>query len=339
MNSLTKDIFGFYNTDGKNNWYLTKYLTNTKNIGRFDPYEKNVFCSSSEDVLWGTVDEYNTYEINGWGFRGEIDENADVIATGCSITFGLGVSEETRWSNLLSKKINKSIMNLGSPGASVESICSNVIQYCLNVKMPKEIFCLMPDFFRSLIVVDKDFFKSNHLGTSKVREDFAKEDSLSLIYCNPSINMHNKSLYMEIKDKDTIEDSTSPHQLILNAINAIYILESFCSTNNINLYWTTWDIPTKDLMEKLLKIENFKLKRYTPVFPKNENTIFNDCKNENTLCGQSSELKDNPFWDRGSDYVMLNGKKNKDIGHPGIHFHIHITDLFYNLYNKNLSNA
>lgn len=337
MNSLTKDIFSFYNNDGKNDYYLTTYFTNTEHFGLHQPYAKNIFYSTSEDVLWGTVDEHTTYEINNWGLRGHIDENADVIATGCSITFGVGVSEETRWSNLLSKKINKNIINLGTPGASVDFICNNIIKYCLNVKMPKKVFCLMPDFFRSMVVVDKDFFNSNHLGTKKVRENIAKDDSLSLIYCNPSINMYNKSLFMEIKDKDSIEDSVSPHQLIFNAVNAIYILESFCSTNNIDLHWTTWDIPSKILMQKLLRIENFKLKKYKPIL-NGHGTVFTNCNNTDTLCSQSFELKNNPFWDRGSDYVVLNGKKDKDIGHPGIHFHVHIADFFYNLYNKDLSN-
>jgi len=231
------------------------------------PYAKNAVLKEANEYKYiGTVDADNTYEINRFGFRGEAYENPEVLASGCSITFGLGVPEEGRWTNFLGNMMNKEVMNLGSPGASVESICLNLIKYCVNNKMPKQIFCLFPDFFRSMIVYDKDF---SEMKTQ--RDKFGNHEGLLVTFCNPKISMYDGCIFMETKDKRFIEDAISPHHLIFNAVNAIYMLEAFCLTNNIELYWTTWDISTAKIMDELSTLKNFQLKRYTSFFPK-ENT-------------------------------------------------------------------
>jgi hypothetical protein len=221
-------------------------------------------------------------------------------------------------------------MNLGNPGASVESICTHIIQYCMNNKMPKEIFCLFPDFFRSMVVVDKEFYKT------KVKRDdaFKEKDSLQQIFCNPIIHKYDDRVFMEIEDQKYIEDATSPHQLILNSINFIYILESFCLANNIKLHWTTWHVPSARIMEELLKIKNFKLKNFADfVFSPDVNNT--DFRSISFKCSSShdSEFYDSIYWKRGTDYSIENYKKVSDHAHPGIHFQYHFADLFYKLHN------
>ena len=327
MNYLTEDILSFYKISHSTSWYLEKFFTNTENLGYYAPYAKEPVVSDAKDYKFiGTVDEHNTYKINRLGFRGEIDKNADILASGCSITFGLGLPEGGRWTNLLGNKINKNIINLGSPGASVESICLNTIKYCMNNKMPKEIFCLMPDFFRSMIVFDEDF---SEMKTK--RDKFGEHKGLFLTFCNPKISMHKESIFMEIKDKKYIEDSVSPHQLIFNAINSIYMLESFCLTNNIKLYWTTWDASTAKIMDKLSNLRNFQLKRYFSFFPIENFKGVNDFIQKTCDSDHESKYKDSLQWAIASDYSIVDGKKTNDKAHPGIHFQEHISELFYNL--------
>jgi hypothetical protein len=264
MTFFTKNILDFYKPNEENSWYLKKYFTKTNNLGIYEPYAKNVVPSSwdNQKSFVATIDENNTYEINSFGFRGEIDENSETLASGCSITFGIGLPQSVRWTELLGNNMKKSVTNLGSPGASVETICTTIIQYCLNNKMPKQIFCLFPDFFRSMVVVDKEFYKS------KVkRTRIGKKDNLEMIFCNPTIGIKKDYMFMEVEDSKYIEDSTSPHQLILNSINFIYILESFCLTNNIKLYWSTWDLKSSLVMEELQKLEYFKLQNFISLFP------------------------------------------------------------------------
>jgi hypothetical protein len=333
MKFLTRDILPFYKINEENEWYLKKFFSDTKQVGNYLPGSKDVVSSSrsKKDNAVETIDEVNTYEINSIGCRGEVDENSEIIASGCSITFGLGVPEKGRWTNLLSKKINKSITNLGSPGASVESICFDVIQYCMNNKMPKQIFCFFPDFFRSVVVVDKEFYKSR-----VNRGSMGTRDPLEQIFCNPRIMQKKRSIFMEIENQKYIEDSTSPHQLILDSVKFIYILESFCLSNNIKLHWSTWNTPSSYILEELSQIQNFKLKNFTSFYPPNSEytgmgqPIMEMC-NPDT---HEHEFKDHPSWPVGSDYAFIDGEKTFKNSHPGIHTQEHISDFFYNLYKE-----
>lgn len=332
MKFLTREILFFYKETKKNTYYLKKYFSNTKEIGIYRPFTEGIVNSRHDPTNKSieTVDEVNTYKINSVGCRGEIDENSEILGSGCSITFGLGVPEDGRWTNLLSQKINKSVTNLGGPGSSVESICFNTIQYCLNTKMPKEIFCLFPDFFRSMVVVDREFYKS------RVNKDsMGTKDELDYAFCNPKIIQDNKSFFMEIQNEKYIEDSISPHQLILNSVRYIYMLEAFCLSNNIKLYWTTWDPVSCYILEELGKMKNFKLKNFIPFYPLDSNycglasMINYGCPPRN----HEHEFKDHESWIQGSDYYYINGKKTYENSHPGIHTHEHLADFFYNLYN------
>lgn len=334
MTSLTRNIIDFYKVNKSNTDYLTKNFSTTSALGLYEPHGKNAIAKYGDPKkgFVGTIDRHNDYEINHLGFRGTIDPESDILASGCSITFGIGVPENGRWTNFLSNSLNKSVTNLGSPGASIQSICTNIIQYALNNKMPKEIFCLMPDFFRRMVVVDKEFY------ISKNYKSFGANENLESIYCNPTILMHGiNSMFMEISDTKYVEDSISPHQLILDSVNAIYILESFCSTNGIKLYWTTWDLPTHWILLEMLKIKDFKLKRYTPFLPDTPNGNVNTFVRKTCKLDHGSELKDGPCWHTGSDYFVINGKAHKDQSHPGAHFQYHLAELFYNLHNKELS--
>jgi hypothetical protein len=332
MNSLTQDILGFYKYNVVNSWYLTKYFTDTDNLGMYAPYAKNAVLAEADEYKYiGTVDKDNTYKINKFGFRGEVYENPEALASGCSITFGLGVPEEGRWTNFLSNKIDKGVMNLGSPGASVESICLNIIKYCVNNKMPKQVFCLMPDFFRSMIVFDKEF---SQMKTQ--RDKFGNHQGLLVTFCNPKITMYDQSMFMEMKDKRFIEDAISPHHLIFNAVNAIYMLEAFCSTNNIELYWTTWDMSTTKIMDELCELKDFQLKRYTPFLPKDNFKGCNHFIKDSCDLDHGSEFKDAIQWVRGSDYSIVDGIKTNAGAHPGIHFQYHVADFFYKVSSKDL---
>ena len=330
MGEFTRNILDFYKYTDNTSWYLKKYFTDTLEIGYYSPHSKNIIQNKPNGTAFmPTVDEHNTYEINALGLRGKIDTNADVLASGCSITFGIGVPEDGRWTNLLSNRMNRSITNLGNPGGSVATICNHIIHYCMNNKMPKEIFCLMPDFVRSMVVVDKEFYKSG-----VKRENVGTEDYLELMFCNPTIRTDGDAVVMETKDKRNIEDSVSPHQLILNAVNYIYILESFCLLNNIKLYWTTWDKPSSMIMEQLSKLEGFKLKNFVPFYPKDTSGQLNVFIKNTCILDHSSEFKDNLCWPSGSNYSIIDYKKQPHMSHPGIHFQYHVAEFFYNLHNQ-----
>ena len=328
MVQITRNILNLYKSNKDTEFYLKKCFTDTLEIGYYAPHATNVILNKSNgESFLPTVDEHNTYNINSLGMRGKVDLDADVLTSGCSITFGIGLPEDGRWTNLLSNKMDKSVMNLGNPGGSVATICNQIIHYCMNNKMPKQIFCLMPDFARNMVVVDKEFYKSG-----VKRENVGTGDYLELMFCNPTIKTNGSAVFMETKDKRNIEDSVSPHQLILNAVNYIYTLESFCLVNNIKLYWTTWDRPSSMVMEELSRLKDFKLKKFVPFYPKNATDQLNTFIKNTCSLDHNSEFKDDFCWTSGSDYSVINYEKQHQMAHPGIHFQHHVAEFFYNLH-------
>ena len=322
------DSYKFNEIDEDGQHYLIKNFSNTDNIGLHSPYYKLSFKEVFGRSRINTIDEINTYEINRYGLRGEIDDNSNVIASGCSITFGIGVPELARWSNLLSNKINKNVTNLGIEGASIKSICIDLIKYCTNKKMPKEIFCFFPGFFRNTLVLDKEFYRPS-------KEESYALDYLSLAYSIPDIANYKNFVVMTSKDREYTKNLISPHQLILDSVNFIYILESFCLTNNIKLYWTTWDVHSNLVMEQLLNIKDFKLKNFTPFFPFKEVEGIGSFVERTCNSDHDSEFKDHICWKVGSDYAIIDSKIIRSHAHPGIHTHTHVAEIFYNLYNQN----
>ena len=326
MTFFTKNILKYYQYNEHTSFYLDKHFIDTNVLGYHKPFSKSPFLKSPDGREYiGTIDEYNTYEMNALGFRGQVYEDANILGVGCSITYGIGVPELARWTNILGNKLNTNVMNLGNPGASVESICSTIIQYCLNSKMPKKVFCLMPDFFRSMVVVDSEFYKS------KRHQNLENKNVLYTIYNNPTIKKKKDYVFMEVEDQTYIEDSTSPHQRILNSVNSVYMLEAFCLSNNIDLYWTTWDIPTACVMDELLKIKDFKLKKYKNILLPNQLESLNDMINNECNLDHGSEFINDLCWKAGSDYSVINYKKITTRAHPGIHFQQHVADFFYDM--------
>ena len=54
-----------------------------------------------------------SYHMNSWGFRGIEPQKNGAVFLGCSMTFGLGMSEELIWPTLVAQEMNTSCTNLG----------------------------------------------------------------------------------------------------------------------------------------------------------------------------------------------------------------------------------
>jgi hypothetical protein len=85
-------------------------------------------------------------------------EEYDVYCIGCSFTFGYGLEKQHTWPELLSKKLNCSVGNFGTPGMSIHG-CFRQILYCLENFSAKKIIVLLPAFHRM-------FYKFKFLGNN-----------------------------------------------------------------------------------------------------------------------------------------------------------------------------
>ena len=136
-------------------------------------------------------------------FKTLVQPNKGVSASfGCSFTEGVGVSVDQTWSFLLD------VCNCGLNGASNDKICRTAIEYC-NTFEPKTIY-VMWTFANRREVVDEDSnllkFKAVDPGSSK----FA---------------WHKASLEL-----------TNQYSDFYNYKKNKLLLESFCASNNIELF-------------------------------------------------------------------------------------------------------
>jgi len=299
MNKNMFDISNFYTFNKNNDDFLMNFSKNTIFGRHKDLYVEMVPGEQREIYRFnkrsnGTIDEENIYNINELGLRGLNYQNPEIVAVGCSITYGMGIPEEYTWPMFLSKKVNTEILNFGISGYSISLLCQKIIEYCyFNNHFPKNIFCFFPSLFRT--------FNINPMLGKKIT------NSLFIKTINPSI-----------------------HNTIFNSINSIFILEKFCIDHNINLLWTTWNQPSNTLLEKLNSIPNFKLEKYKKFDNISNNNFEIKCNSnhDNNLFNHKCWSIGSDY------FVVNGNKLKDYQSHPGIHYHYHVADFFAKVYNN-----
>jgi hypothetical protein len=148
-----------------------------------------------------------SYVLNSDGFRSiELDRNVEIVALGCSHTFGVGLPVEYSWVNQLSSMLSKDIVNLSRPGASIPYLIDIFYNFYYTEKInPKILLCNFPNF-------------------SRYRKYSLKNNFVS----SEATVMGHKDLEQNLFH-------------VIQSIEAIDILEIFCKKNNIKLFWTVWD--------------------------------------------------------------------------------------------------
>jgi hypothetical protein len=125
-----------------------------------DGYSHYQFLDQIEELEYEKNPDFG-YRLNSDSFRGEHfktlnKDNYNVLALGCSYTFGYGLPEELSWPFLLEKNLKNNIpnikmFNLGSPGLSIDVIIKNLLVFISKYGVPNAIFALLPDMNRHII--------------------------------------------------------------------------------------------------------------------------------------------------------------------------------------------
>ena len=83
------------------------------------------------------------YQHNEWGFRsGTIVRDCAVSFYGCSMTWGHGIPETTRWTNLVADQHGLTFNNFGVPGIGADSMLDIFWATSQHVKMRTAVFML-----------------------------------------------------------------------------------------------------------------------------------------------------------------------------------------------------
>ena len=110
---------------------------------RFNQHLNDSISATFLKKLGWTSDNI-TYKFNSMGFRSdEFDDRPCGLAIGCSFTQGVGLPLDATWPCLLSTLTNTHVWNLGSGGASIETVY-RIFEYFVIKLSPKFVCILMP---------------------------------------------------------------------------------------------------------------------------------------------------------------------------------------------------
>lgn len=279
---------------------------------------------TDSDEIWNGGGRGNNY-----GFRDDnFTEVADILAAGCSFTWGAGLNEKYVWPRHIKNMTGKTVHNIGVSGGSVSGTVKRIFAYIRKFGNPKTIICLFPDLLRLYLPTDKDRFthprvsESDHLvyeDEEKTRPKFFVSDvgwthfdNIKLGYWQPKYS----------KIPHNVHDVIPGEVSFFLGIQDIHLLEQYCFATGIKLVWGTWHYPTFLFFEKMKSIsDDTYFKYYTSdivnaaAYNKDINT---QKKMEDFGCHKELEAED-------QETFLISA----DTHHWGSHSQIHIAEIFY----------
>jgi hypothetical protein len=311
------------------------------------------------------LDPRNDYTLNNYGYRGpDFSKDVDLVAAGCSVTYGIGVPEKGSWPHIAAKKLKLSYVNLSKPGASIEWIVDSLFSYFFEFGNPKNVFVLFPGPLRKEIVLNNQYNMSKYVNMEDFMHQGMSEDLIKGVvsYTFQSPRIKDKSLFL--KRPFPIEETLPPETAVYRSFRSIRMLEVYCKSSNINLMWGTWSDDLANLMRSIpleysspyfLQIyglsgwsshfEGYKVTAQDPegIFDIKLKHTKNSAKKNNCLTEKTKKncvCYDNchePLKKRFPDSFYLGTDRllsGKESAHIGVHKHAHIADDFVRGYKQ-----
>lgn len=257
-------------------------------------------------------DEITDYTkgVNSLNFRSpEFVDNPEIIFSGCSVSYGVGIPADATWIEDLSKRLNpKSYVALAKPGSSSQKIVFTIFKYIFKYGKPKKIFVLFPDPFRMSSIVDS---------TNVTERD--KKDGKGTYPVEIHLTRGKENLKKYSKRSHLLKEILIPEMGFRSTIESIYILEVFCREAGIDLIWSSWDVQTATIASLI----NFSTEN--KIFP---NFSFNIYKQfyYSSLKEHVDDVECKPeIYKKYKDQYFRGTDKSR---YHGCHVHSHIADGF-----------
>lgn len=157
-----------------------------------------------------------TYKTDKFGFRNNTNhiEKGNVVAIGCSDTFGIGNYYEDLWTTKLARILNKEVYNLGIPGGSMDTCFRSLLSF-YEIYKPRTVYLLKPSCYRTELWV-------NYKGTS----------IHTLLGPNFDLSTHKESKFLsDYQDKVLLCDEN----VYLNYEKNSLAIQAFCNQKGIKL--------------------------------------------------------------------------------------------------------
>lgn len=177
------------------------------------------------------------YNFNSHGFRSSEFIIDGCLFFGCSYTFGEGIQEKDRWTNIISTKLGLPCNNMGVNGAAGDT-CFRLANYWIPKLTPKHVFILYPFKHR------KEEFKNNKIYQMSPPPPPNKFDFLELIMKSDSFkNNYDVDLMKYYKNIWL----ASSENVEINFLKNILSLENICQKYNSKLTIISVDDIDNDL--------------------------------------------------------------------------------------------
>ena len=269
-------------------------------------------------------DSRHEYVHNSWGCRDEeFTGPVDILAAGCSMTYGQGIPIEHRWSSILGETLDATTATLAVPGWSTQSMVNAVMNYIIKFGKPKAVALWLPDFFRVDYVTNKDLLVIN----KNKSNDEEVEGAIGLVY----------SAIGHIKDTPKISKKPHLHEDVLNSETTAFLagqslrfLVEYCKEAKIELVYSTWDLSTHQLIsyvDSLYKKENLA----DPSLPYSPEGNFSGYVDAEYYLETNQDLAELNCHSGVKERAAYCFDWGTDIdGHVGTHMHAHVAEKFAN---------
>ena len=274
-------------------------LLNIGNMSTLDYDLKKNLGDSVVDINGYTIYQSPTgikYKLNKDLFRSihfdEFDKNKNnMLFSGCSSTFGIGLPDECLWSSMVLKEINADeSFNSSFFGHSIDIIIKNIMSFISKFGSPKIILICFPETSR-IVKNDNGLYKVLNPNTNKYPEDSYKS---------------RKKYYKNYDYKENLYYFSS----------LIHMLELFCKQANIKLLWTSWSINDLNLF-KDINFSNFVMPDQKSNYYKLINSPDFKFTQGQEECGRIENVDSLPYW-------KLSATKD----HPGSCWNKSLSEIF-----------
>lgn len=247
-----------------------------------DRYEAEKSKNAIKEKLTNYSEKDVDYFVNDFGFRGNwtLDNRENVLATfGCSFTYGIGVAEKDQYGSLIADHLDCQLFNFGVPGGSFNKACR---YYSIVSKYQQ---------FKYVI------FVIPHIG----RFEIPKYKDKTLTTMNMIPNWESKDR-IEEAFRQQFYKAFDDNYLKFDTLRNIDHVISIAKSNQTQIYFSSWDVPTYDLLYDYLGGDSNMI---LPWFEFNRNTNIELRGRDGDHPGPTSHSK---FYKRLIEYIERNNK-------------------------------
>jgi hypothetical protein len=292
------------------------YLNNLPEYSHYMPMEEGI---ANQDEIWNGGGRGNNHGFRDYHFN----DCADILAAGCSFTWGAGLYEKDLWPNHIKNMTGKTVHNIGVSGGSIHGTVSRIFSYIRKYGKPKIVICLFPDALRSFLPLIPDRLTHSRLGNDILRHSFEnKKQPMKIDTGWNGWSDETKSYFQPLYSKmpHHLNDIIPIEVAFYLSMQHIHMLEQYCDAADIKLVWGTWHSDTRLFFEKIKSLADDSYFKYyidleeTGQYSKHvENETLPDYQCHNELKMTDKET----YW------------MAADKHHWGSHSQIHIAEEFY----------